>query len=85
MEEKSVFVIVPSDPATAALPCPICQERFHSEWDEELEEWVWHNAIQTGSKIYHQTCYNDLKQSSQKAFEPSGGILGKRKAEESSS
>lgn len=26
-------------------PCPICQDRFKSEWSDEEEEWVWWNAV----------------------------------------
>lgn len=26
-------------------PCPICQDRFKSEWSDDEEEWVWWNAV----------------------------------------
>lgn len=36
-----------SDAAKLGLgdkPCPICQDRFKSEWSDDEEEWVWWNA-----------------------------------------
>lgn len=38
-------VIAPTDPAMLAIPCPVCKERFKSEWSEEDEDWVFKNAV----------------------------------------
>ena len=48
---KKRHVKVPSDPALAAIPCPICKEKFKSEWSEEHEEWVWWNAVAINDKV----------------------------------
>ncbi|RSH87338.1 hypothetical protein EHS25_003247 [Saitozyma podzolica] len=50
------WVKVPSDPAKAARPCPICKEPFKSEWSDEEETWIWKNAVEVDGKIYHATC-----------------------------
>jgi pre-mRNA cleavage complex 2 protein Pcf11 len=78
----------------ADQPCPICKEKFHSEWDEEKEDWVWKNAIQVGGKIYHASCYAESRgkvgvqgvgsSSASRSGTPQpseslGSILGKRK------
>lgn len=39
-------IIQPSDPEVAARPCPICKEAFKGDFEEEEEEWVWHNAVE---------------------------------------
>lgn len=49
-------VPVPTDAFLAASPCPICKEKFRSVWKEEVEEWVWQDAVRRGDKIYHATC-----------------------------
>ncbi|GAA6025429.1 hypothetical protein JCM10207_005398, partial [Rhodosporidiobolus poonsookiae] len=38
-------------------PCPICQDRFKSEWSDEEEEWVWWNAVVVDGTLYHATCH----------------------------
>ncbi|PWN26679.1 hypothetical protein BDZ90DRAFT_241074, partial [Jaminaea rosea] len=62
------WVVAPTAPALANAPCPICKEKFTSEWNEDEEEWVWKNAIKKsstegggGEKIYHGTCYHSAK------------------------
>lgn len=47
--------------ALADQPCPICKEKFHSEWDEDKEDWVWKNAIKVGGKIYHASCFAETR------------------------
>lgn len=38
-------VVVPTDRAMADRPCPICKEKFKSEWNDADEEWVYYNAV----------------------------------------
>ncbi|GAA5909393.1 hypothetical protein JCM5296_007023 [Sporobolomyces johnsonii] len=38
-------------------PCPICQDRFKSEWSDDEEEWVWWNAVVVDGTLYHATCH----------------------------
>jgi pre-mRNA cleavage complex 2 protein Pcf11 len=76
--------------ALADQPCPICKEKFHSEWDEEKEDWVWKNAIKVGNRIYHASCYAETRgkgvssntasrSGTPQPSESLGTILGKRK------
>ncbi|KIW93028.1 uncharacterized protein Z519_06877 [Cladophialophora bantiana CBS 173.52] len=66
------FVRVPADPVMRSLPCPIDQEAFKSEWSEEVQDFIWKDAVQVGGRYYHSSCLGDYSTS----------ILGKRKAEE---
>ncbi|OAL26076.1 hypothetical protein AYO22_04490 [Fonsecaea multimorphosa] len=66
------FVRVPADPVLRSLPCPIDQEAFKSEWSEEVQDFIWKDAVQVGGRYYHSSCLGDY----------SNSILGKRKAEE---
>ncbi|GAA5832500.1 hypothetical protein JCM11251_001348 [Rhodosporidiobolus azoricus] len=46
-------------------PCPICQDRFKSEWSDEEEEWVWWNATVVNGQLYHATCHAEASLSQQ--------------------
>lgn len=50
-ELQNSWIPVPSDPARAALPCPICKEKFVSEYNEDEEEWIWMNAIEADGQV----------------------------------
>lgn len=50
-ELKKSWIPVPSDPAKASLPCPICKEKFISEYNEEEEEWIWKNAVDVDGQV----------------------------------
>ncbi len=87
------FVRAPNDPHLKNLPCPIDQEPFVSFWSDELQEFIWTDAIQVGDRIYHASCYRHAMADRAKAGTPvgSGGtkkvgtpdsVLGKRKAEQ---
>lgn len=40
--------------------CPICNEKFTSEWNTEEEEWVYTNCIKASDdQIYHKDCYKE--------------------------
>jgi pre-mRNA cleavage complex 2 protein Pcf11 len=86
------FVRAPNDPHLKGLPCPIDQEPFVSFWSDELQEFIWTDAIQIGDRIYHASCYRQAMADRAKAATPIGttssaristpdSILGKRKAE----
>ncbi|KAK9464247.1 hypothetical protein V1512DRAFT_213704, partial [Lipomyces arxii] len=54
------YVPVPTDTVVASTPCPICKEKFKSVWHDQMEEWVWMNAVESeNGKIYHATCFED--------------------------
>lgn len=67
---KSKFVLVPTNKHLASLPCPICREKFTSEWADDVEAWVWKNAIEVKKRIFHAVCYAETEQT--------GGELIKR-------
>ncbi|CAI2174775.1 6250_t:CDS:2 [Funneliformis geosporum] len=79
-------VIVPLDPEKAGKPCPICQEKLQSFWNDTDEEWLFRNAVEVDGIIYHATCHADaLKHQghaklSENESVSSPPILGKRKA-----
>jgi pre-mRNA cleavage complex 2 protein Pcf11 len=74
---------VPSDSVLASLPCPICQERFVPSWNDDVQDWVWMDAIQIGSKVYHASCYSELQKDGANTprIATPDSVLGKRKAE----
>jgi pre-mRNA cleavage complex 2 protein Pcf11 len=86
------FVRAPSDPHLKSLPCPIDSEPFVSFWSDELQEFIWTDAIRIGDRIYHASCYRQAMADRAKAATPVGtggsgrmgtpdSVLGKRKAE----
>lgn len=88
------FVRVPADPVLRSLPCPIDQEPFKSEWSEDVQDFIWKDAVQVGGRYYHASCYAEVTKGREKdgvsTPAPIGGtgrtatpdsVLGKRKAE----
>jgi pre-mRNA cleavage complex 2 protein Pcf11 len=86
------FVRAPNDPHLKSLPCPIDLEPFVSFWSDDLQEFIWTDAIQVGDRIYHASCYRQAMADRAKAATPVGtgasgridtpdSVLGKRKAE----
>ena len=81
------FVPVPSDSALANQPCPICQEKFTASYNDEVSDWVWMDAVQIGSRIYHASCHSEMKKNASRDVTPlrmgtPDSVLGKRKAVE---
>lgn len=64
-ELQESWVSVPSSSSKAALPCPICKEKFVSEYNEDEEEWVWRNAVEADgqvSLVFNTRCnYDSIK------------------------
>lgn len=81
-QAKDRYVSVPQDPTVQHAPCPICQEKFETQWNVEANDFVWMDALQVGGKIYHATCFEEY---SKGAGIPMPGtpdsVLGKRKAD----
>jgi pre-mRNA cleavage complex 2 protein Pcf11 len=87
------YVRAPSDPALRNAPCPIDQEPFRSEWSEEVQDFIWKDAIRVGNRFYHASCYREATKDRDKdgGATPVGAgtgrtgtpdsVLGKRKAE----
>lgn len=58
---SEAWVAAPTDPSLANAPCPICKEKFQSEWSEDEEEWIWKNARKVEGAYYHGSCYYSAK------------------------
>ncbi|KAK9473960.1 uncharacterized protein V1510DRAFT_361984 [Dipodascopsis tothii] len=57
------YIPIPTDPALAAAACPICKEKFTSEWHDKAEDWVWMNAVLSDDgNVYHATCLKDSEE-----------------------
>jgi pre-mRNA cleavage complex 2 protein Pcf11 len=77
------FLTVPDDPVLASSHCPICQEKFETKWDYNVDEFVWTDARKVGERIFHASCYAEAAKDLNSLLkrntpEP---VLGKRKAE----
>lgn len=57
----NAYVPVPDGSELASHPCRICKEPFQSEWSEDLEEWIWRNAVLIESNYYHASCFYSAK------------------------
>jgi pre-mRNA cleavage complex 2 protein Pcf11 len=84
------WIRAPDDVALRNAPCPICQEKFESTWSEEVQDWIWQDAVKVGNRVYHASCYAEVTKdgaASGRGGTPSGrtgtpdSVLGKRKAE----
>ncbi|KAL1997120.1 hypothetical protein VTN49DRAFT_7985 [Thermomyces lanuginosus] len=89
--QSKQWIRAPSDATLRNAPCPICQEKFESTWSEEVQDWIWKDAVKVGNRVYHASCYAEVTTSA-----PAQGsavartstpdsVLGKRKAEETDS
>lgn len=93
-KQQQDFVRAPSDPVLRSMPCPIDQEPFKSEWSEEVQDFIWKDAVFVGGRYYHASCYREVTKDRDKDAgntTPLGAglrtstpdsILGKRKAEQ---
>lgn len=80
---KESYISVPSDPE-ANQPCPICQETFETGFNQEIQDWVWLDAMKVGNKVYHASCFADVQRGAsdtQERIATPDSVLGKRKAE----
>ncbi|KAL9935270.1 hypothetical protein V8E36_005618 [Tilletia maclaganii] len=58
---QATIVVAPTDAEVAAKPCPICKEKFQSEWSEDEEDWIWRNAVLVNGIYYHASCHASAK------------------------
>ncbi|PYH60639.1 putative mRNA cleavage factor complex component Pcf11 [Aspergillus niger CBS 101883] len=84
------WIHAPNDATLRNTPCPICQEKFESTWSEDVQDWIWQDAVKVGSRVYHASCYAEVTNNGPTPASrgtPSGrtgtpeSVLGKRKAE----
>ena len=77
------YIPVPNDSTLANAPCPICQEKFETSWNEEAQDFVWMDAIKIGARVYHASCHDEIKKAGGntplRTATPES-VLGKRKA-----
>ena len=82
-DPKKKHIPVPSDPALANQPCPICQEKFDMVWNDEVQDFVWMDAMKIGNRVYHASCHSELKKeggTTPLRMSTPDSVLGKRKA-----
>ncbi|GIJ84175.1 hypothetical protein Asppvi_003015 [Aspergillus pseudoviridinutans] len=85
------WIRAPNDATLRNTPCPICQETFESTWSEEVQDWIWQDAVKVGNRIYHASCYAEVTKDGTTTAAGRGtpsvrtgtpdSVLGKRKAE----
>jgi len=81
-EAKDRYVSVPQDPTLQHAPCPICQEKFETQWNVDANDFVWMDALQVGGKIYHATCFEEYSKGAGIPMPSTpDSVLGKRKAD----
>lgn len=82
-DPKNKHIPVPSDPALANQPCPICQEKFDMVWNDEVQDFVWMDAMKIGNRVYHASCHSEVKKeggTTPLRTSTPDSVLGKRKA-----
>ncbi|KAG0157989.1 hypothetical protein PDIDSM_5501 [Penicillium digitatum] len=81
-EPPKPWIRAPNDATLRNTPCPICQEKFESTWSEDVQDWIWQDAIKIGSRVYHASCYSEVtKGPRQTRTSTPDSVLGKRKVE----
>ncbi|KAJ5506284.1 hypothetical protein LT330_004388 [Penicillium expansum] len=84
-EPPKPWIRAPNDATLRNTPCPICQEKFESTWSEDVQDWIWQDAIKVGSRVYHASCYSEVTKgpapTRRTRTSTPDSVLGKRKAE----
>lgn len=81
-KKREAFIRVPNDAKVRNEPCPICQEKFESMWSEELQDFIWRDAMNVGSRVYHATCFHEATKDRENLATPvvGGGVSGNARA-----
>lgn len=79
------WVLAPTDPTLRNLSCPIDQEGWKSEWSEEMQEFLWRDAVVVGGRYYHASCYRDVMKGRSDRLGTPDSVLGKRGRDEEGS
>ncbi|KAK0674438.1 putative PCF11 component of pre-mRNA 3'-end processing factor CF I [Cercophora samala] len=73
-EKKKRYIIAPDESAGGEdggvgaggsnKVCPICQEKFQSRYLEEVQDWVWMDAVVVGQglgrRVFHGSCWDEV-------------------------
>ncbi len=78
--KKEAFIRVPNDAKMRSEPCPICQEKFESVWSEELQDFIWRDALKVGNRIYHASCFQEATKDRENVSTPAVGGTGNNRA-----
>ncbi|MCJ1470574.1 hypothetical protein MMC07_009220 [Pseudocyphellaria aurata] len=82
-DPKNKYIPVPDDSSLADTPCPICQEKFETSWNEDAQDFVWMDAVKIGARVYHASCHSEVKKQGGntplRTVTPDS-VLGKRRA-----
>ncbi|QKX64318.1 uncharacterized protein TRUGW13939_11492 [Talaromyces rugulosus] len=88
-QPQKQWLRAPNDVALRNAPCPICQEKFESTWSEDVQDWIWQDALKVGNRVYHASCYAEVTKEAPAAAAGRTGtpdsVLGKRKADDNDS
>ncbi|KAK6523932.1 hypothetical protein TWF281_001894 [Arthrobotrys megalospora] len=81
------YIPAPNDAALSNLTCPVCKEKFNTVWHPDAEDWVLMDAIQSGGRIYHASCFAEISKEStgtaSRGSTPDNSVSkGKRKADQ---
>ncbi|RVD81745.1 uncharacterized protein DFL_009594 [Arthrobotrys flagrans] len=81
------YIPAPNDAALSNLTCPVCKEKFNTVWHPDAEDWVLMDAIQSGARIYHASCFAEISKEitgiASRGSTPDTSISkGKRKADQ---
>lgn len=57
---KKEVDFVRADPILGSQPCPIDQEKFKQEWSEEVQDWIFRDAMLVGGRLYHASCFREV-------------------------
>ncbi|KAG8623578.1 hypothetical protein KVT40_008554 [Elsinoe batatas] len=60
MRKKRKWTVAGGKGGRANKACPICQEEFVAEWNEEGQEWVWNDTVEVGGRVYHEGCWGEV-------------------------
>lgn len=72
------WIRAPNDVTLRNAPCPICQEKFESTWSEDVQDWIWQDALKVGNRVYHASCYAEVTKDSNTPVAVSGAGGGAR-------
>ena len=78
--ERVSYVKAPADAVARDQACPICQERFETLWLDEMQEFVWGDAVDVGGRVFHKSCRDEVSRDSATPAPNGGGPGGGLKA-----